>query len=134
MTPTLTFVQSHSSRLLLELSPGEIGGMSSSLPVNAWWNLPNAEPFVLPRDHDAVTKFNKSADYEHRVHVNLLPESHLPSPDAPVVLLTLNRRFGDESVAVHALFEFEATPSVAPHHESGKSYGIPRSSFLTFPT
>lgn len=79
-----------------------------AFPDNPWLGLPEEAPFVLPQDQRAVERFNSRAKDEHRVIVDLLPEPHIGTLDAPVVLLNLNPGFSQEDYEVHARAEFKA--------------------------
>ncbi len=60
---------------------------------NPWSDLPETPPFVLPSDERAVAAFNARSRPEHFLHLELIPEPFLGSPDAPIVLLNLNPGF-----------------------------------------
>ncbi len=65
----------------------------TSSPGNPWQRLPLLKPFVLPEDKSPLSSFNASASDDFFVHLELLPEPFLGSPNAPVVVLGLNPGF-----------------------------------------
>lgn len=71
-------------------------------PENPWRQLPLLEPFVLPEDNGALSAFNASASDNSFVHLELLPEPFLGSPNAPVVVLGLNPGFKEADLTQHA--------------------------------
>src|SRR5688500_7948072 len=75
---------------------------------NPWLELPVEAPYVLPQDVRVVERFNSRAKEEHRIIVDLLPEPHIGSFDAPVVLLNLNPAYSDEDYVVHGRPEFRS--------------------------
>ena len=65
-----------------------------------WSELPSRMPFVLHGDLEAIEKFNAKPNRkdEHVIRVNILPEPFVGSTDAPVLLLSNNPGYGEESV------------------------------------
>ena len=68
---------------------------------NPWRALPLQPPFVLETDRQSISTFNRRAKSNIRVHLEALPEPFLGDPDAPVVLLSLNPGFGEETLPFH---------------------------------
>jgi hypothetical protein len=68
---------------------------------NPWQRLPLQAPFVLPEDAPLVNAFNVSASDNLTLHTELLPEPFLGSPDAPVVLLSLNPGYSPDDLRHH---------------------------------
>jgi hypothetical protein len=68
---------------------------------NPWADLPSKPPFVLPQDKELIERFNRAAEDRHRVRLEILPEPYLGSPDAPVVLLSLNPGFKKWNIKQH---------------------------------
>ena len=60
---------------------------------NPWAFLPSKEPFVLQEDEPAITSFNKHVAADKRIHLEVPPNPYLGSPNARVVLLSLNPGF-----------------------------------------
>lgn len=77
------------------------------MEFNPWNRLPQTPPFVLPDDASIVSAFNVRARDNHRVITDLLPEPHIGSFHAPVVLLNLNPGFSEEDYHVHARPDFQ---------------------------
>lgn len=77
-----------------------------ALVDNPWLELPEEAPFILAQDMRAVERFNTKAAAEHRIILDLLPEPHIGSFDAPVVLLNLDPGFSQEDYAVHSRSDF----------------------------
>jgi hypothetical protein len=69
---------------------------------NPWLDLPSEAPFVLPGDAQKIDAFNREASDSKRIHLNLLPEPFLGSPDAPIVLLSLNPGFSPDDALSHS--------------------------------
>lgn len=70
---------------------------------NPWLLLPQDPPFVAAADRESIDAFNATADNDHRIHTDVLPEPFLGLPTADVVLLNLNPGFSEEEVAYHHL-------------------------------
>jgi hypothetical protein len=72
---------------------------------NPWADLPNSAPYVLASDSDAVRNFNRSASDrcspDLHIHLELLPEPFIGSPNACVVLLNLNPVFSENDIYAH---------------------------------
>ncbi len=68
---------------------------------NPWQALPLSPPFVLDTDYEAIAAFNRQTKLEWQIHLEALPEPFLGKPIAPVVLLSLNPGFGQETIAFH---------------------------------
>jgi hypothetical protein len=60
------------------------------------------KPFVLPEDKGPLSSFNASASDDFFVHLELLPEPFLGSPNAPVVVLGLNPGFKEADLTQHS--------------------------------
>ncbi len=73
---------------------------------NPWLQLPHTAPYVLPQDASFVERFNLKARDEHKIHLDVLPEPFLGSPDAPVVLLNLNPGYNPHNVVNHTRPDF----------------------------
>ncbi len=73
---------------------------------NPWISLPQSEPFVLEDDYQRILRFNGQADYDHMIHLELLPEPFLGNHKAAVVLLNLNPGYKDEDIKFHKYDEY----------------------------
>jgi hypothetical protein len=63
---------------------------------NPWAKLPIQPPFVLNEDLNAVLSFNESAEKEHKIHFEVLPQPYAGNPKtAKVYLLNLNPGFDE---------------------------------------
>lgn len=66
---------------------------------NPWLRLPDIPPFVLSDDDEAVQRFNAQSKDEHRILTSeLIPETFVGDPAAPVLLLSNNPGFGKRAV------------------------------------
>lgn len=92
------------SLVCVQLILNPLGRKQQSMPLrnNPWIELPDEPPFVLPADQRVVDRFNSRAKDEHRIIADLLPEPHIGSFNAPVVLLNLNPGFSAEDYEVHS--------------------------------
>src|SRR5215831_7633288 len=70
-------------------------------PVNSWQQLSGQAPFRLPEDSLPIADFSRTATEGLALHLELLPEPFLGSPEAPVVLLNLNPGFSPEDQQHH---------------------------------
>jgi hypothetical protein len=68
---------------------------------NPWRSLPLQPPFVLEPDRQSINAFNLHSKPNVKIHLEALPEPYLGNPLAPVVLLSLNPGFGDETLPFH---------------------------------
>lgn len=91
---------------------GSFGGFAKqnymAFVENPWVDLPGDAPFVLPHDERPVDRFNAHAADKHKIITDLLPEPHIGSFDAPVVLLDLNPGFNKGDYAVHSRPSFKS--------------------------
>lgn len=70
---------------------------------NPWRQIvPGRPPYVLPEDREAVEHFNRSAEPEHRIQLEVFPEPFVGNPLAPLVLLNLNPGFKPAQIEAHA--------------------------------
>ena len=76
--------------------------------TNPWRDLPLEPPYALASDRLILERFNQKARPDHQIHLDLLPEPFLGSPDAPVVLLSLNPGFAPEDRIPHGDPTFQA--------------------------
>src|SRR6516225_4205940 len=62
---------------------------------NPWLDrLTDAPPFVLPDEEAVIREFNRKATPSHHLHIDeILPESFVGNPKAPVLLLGNNPGF-----------------------------------------
>ena len=88
-----------------------------SIP-NPWTALSAEPPYQVPADASAIEQFNRGARAEHQLHLELLPEPFIGSPDAAVVLLGLMPGFSEPDRAVHARPSFRAAVQRNLRHES----------------
>jgi hypothetical protein len=86
---------------------------------NPWLNLPEAAPYVLPQDHQRIAAFNRTADEDTMIRLNMMPEPFLGNPIAPVVLLGLNPGFSPNAVR-NETTEFLALSRNNLHHAGGE--------------
>ncbi len=68
---------------------------------NPWHTLPNDGALVLPADRPAITRYNSAVPTEKQIHLDLMPEPFLGSPEAPIVLLALNPGFSPDDYQWH---------------------------------
>jgi hypothetical protein len=68
---------------------------------NPWIYLPDAPPYVLDTDADAIRNFNANANERHRVATELLPEPFVGRLDAPIFMLLLNPGIEGSEFVVH---------------------------------
>ena len=68
---------------------------------NPWVDLPLVPPYILAGDERHVLEFNAKVPPQLAVHLELIPEPFLGSPDAPVVLLNLNPGFDPRETRLH---------------------------------
>jgi hypothetical protein len=69
--------------------------------TNPWQRLPLQPPYVLPEDAPLIHAFNANANQDAVIYLELIPEPYLGSPDAPVVLLSLNPGFSSDDPQHH---------------------------------
>lgn len=87
--------------------------------ANPWRSLPDEAPYVLPGDALAIDAFNRRANEDHRVHLELLPEPFFGSPDAPLVVLGLNPGFDPRDEEAHRTPWFQQALRRNLAHEHG---------------
>jgi hypothetical protein len=76
--------------------------------TNPWTVLPSLPPFVLPKDAEAIARFNARASLDHALHLDIVPEPFLGNPEAPVLLLNLNPGFIEADIPAHRNRDFRA--------------------------
>lgn len=68
---------------------------------NPWESLPTSKPYLLDSDKEAILNFNKSANENHFIHYELLPEPFIGDPNAPIILLNLNPGYSEKDIKFH---------------------------------
>ncbi len=68
---------------------------------NPWARLPEAPPYVLPEDAEAIDRFNATAEPIHLLHTEIRPEPFIGRPNASVIILTLNPGFSGDEIQWH---------------------------------
>lgn len=69
---------------------------------NPWTALPDAPPFILPDEQEAVLSFNQTSKEIHQIRHELLPEPYLGNPEAEIILLNLNPGFSEQDANFYA--------------------------------
>ena len=65
------------------------------------WAAMDGPPYLLRMDAGIVNAFNASARDEHVIHCADPPEPFSGDPEAPVILLNLNRRYDAKGVSIN---------------------------------
>lgn len=74
---------------------------------NPWLRLPDSAPYILHEDLPFITSFNRTAEPDHTIVTDILPEPFLGTiTDAKVVLLNLNPGFDEKDLFWHKQQDF----------------------------